>query len=212
MTSGGPASGEPLVPGVNLVPEELQHAAGSRNKLVMLGLTAAITVLIVGVASVGMLLIQQVLTKQADTIQTDIAQMDAQRTRLTVQKRSAIQLHNDTLQAMDILNKHIYWTRFFQQLEEVTTDTVQYRSVTADQAGRVTILASGTDFRSVARQLIAYQQDTAFIKDVSITSASVRQGAGAATAVDFTATLTLQTGAFFLSATTATTSSQTPSP
>lgn len=200
MTQGTPTTGEPPTPGVNLVPEELQSAAGSRNKLVMLGLTAAITVLVIGIVSVGLLLVQQMLTKKADAIKSDIAAMDSQRTKLTAQKRSAIQLHKDTLQAIDILNKHIYWTQFFKQLEAVTIDVVQYKSVTADRAGRVTILASGPDFRSVARQLIAYQQDAAFIKDVSITSASVRQGVGVESFVDFTATLTLQPGAVLLPA------------
>lgn len=210
MTAGSRDVGEPAVPGVNLVPEELQNAAGSKNKLVMIILTAAITLLLIGVASVGMLLVKQMLTKQANDIKQDIEQMSGQRKKLTAQKRDAIKLHEETLQAMDLLNKHIYWTQFFKQLEEVTVDTVAYRSVTADQAGRVTILATGADFRSVARQLIAYQNDAEFIKEASITSASMRQEAGASATVDFTATITLQPGAFYVPPTAST--ANTPSP
>lgn len=208
MTAGERDVGGPTIPGVNLVPEELQGAAGSKNKLIMLGLTAGITVLLIAVAWVSILLVQRILTKQADAIRDDIAQMDSQRKQLAAQKRSAIQLHKDTLQAIDLLKKHVYWTQFFKQLEEVTVDSVSYRSVTADQAGRVTVLATGADFRSVARQLVAFQRDTAFIKDVSITSATARQEAGAGAAVDFTATLTLQPGAFFLAATPSAAASQ----
>lgn len=191
---GGDADGS--IPSVNLVPEELQSSAGSKSKLITLGFIAGITIMLIAIASVGMMLVQNALHKQAVAIQDDIQRIDQNLKGLIDQKRKAQTLHQDTLRAIGLLEKHIYWTRFLAQLEAVTVDTVVFHNLTADQSGRVTVNASGKDFRSVARQLVAFQKDNTFIKEASITSASAKDDKGVMV-VDFTATLTLQDGVFY---------------
>ncbi len=184
------------IPGVNLVPEDLLASSAGQNRLVMLGFLALITVLLVGATYIILALFLDKMKAEAKTNTDEVQQMQRDLRDLKDQEKVAENLHTLTLQAQQLLTTHVYWTKFFVGLEKFTVDSVYYRSMTADRAGRLTLAATGKDFRSVARQLVAFQQASDFIKTVSITSAAVRS-AGTAQVVDFTATITLVDTAFY---------------
>ncbi len=197
----GPKMQEPGEPsgtflGVNLVPEEMMSSLGTRNRVAMLGLVALIAILIIATGYVGMSIYESRVNNEAQSNRGQIEQIDAQLRRLNETKQKAVAFHTGTQTVLSLLDKHIYWTKFLSGLEKYTVDTVFYRSVSADQAGTVTLTASTSDFRSVSRQLLALEQAKDFIKTVSITSASARTEEGA-TFVDFSASITLVDGVFY---------------
>lgn len=184
------------IPGVNLVPEDLLASSAGKNRLVMLGFLALITVLLVGATYIILSLFLDKMKEEAKINTDEVQQMQNDLRGLKDQERAAENLHTLTLQVQQLLTTHIYWTKFFAGLEKYTVDSVYYRSMSADRAGRLTLAATGKDFRSVARQLVAFEQATDFIKTVSVTSAAVRTS-GTTQVVDFSATITLLDTVFY---------------
>lgn len=184
------------VPGVNLVPEDLIVNTAGQNRLVMLGLFVLMTVLAVAATFLLLSLYLSRMKTEAQANTKDIQSMQSELQTMQATQKSAQSLHAMTLQVQQLLGTHIYWTKFLTGLEHNTVDTVYYRGLTADRAGRLTLLATGKDFRSVSRQLVAFQQATDFVKDVAISSASMRAD-GSSQVVDFTATITLADSVFY---------------
>jgi hypothetical protein len=101
---------------------------------------------------------------------------------------------NDIATVLDLLNKHVYWTNFFDLLEEYTLDNVYYTGFASSNNGALTLAATAPDYYSVAKQLKILQQEEAseFITDVDISSASASDSG-----VDFSISLTLNPGLFY---------------
>lgn len=184
------------MPGVNLVPEELVTGFGSYRHITTLAAVVLTTVALVGLAYVLLTFFERRIANEAARNQAAIAAIDQQLAVLGEAKAKAIVFHRTTLETLSLINKHIYWTKFFAGLEKYTVDAVYYRGFNADQAGRVTLAATGKDYRSVSRQLIAFTQAKDFVKNVRITSATLRQE-NEAPLIDFTVTLTLVDTVFF---------------
>lgn len=184
------------VPGVNLVPQDLLVATSTQSRLVVLGFITLITVLVLGAIYLVLSLVFTRMKNEAQDNTKQVTALQQQMASLQKEEKSAQQLHTQTLAVQQLLSTHIYWTKFFAGLEKYTVDTVYYRGMTADRAGRVTLAASTRDFRSVARQLVAFRGASDFVKDVTITSATTRTD-GNVEYVDFSATLTLDDDVFY---------------
>lgn len=182
--------------GVNLVPEEMMPGIEARNRPVVLGFIALATILLLATVYVGLSIYQRRTEDQSRENLERIAGLEQEITALSVVKNETLAYHDRLKSIAALLEQHYYWTKFLAGVEKYTIDTVYLRIVTADGAGRMTVSGSGKDFRSVARQLLAYRQADDFVQDVSITSASIRE-AEKAVFVDFTATITLVEDVFF---------------
>ena len=79
----------------------------------------------------------------------------------------------------ELLKKHVSWNEFLAKLEKETIPEVSYLNMAASLEGEMSISAFAQDYSSLARQITVFQ-NTAWIKDLSVTSASL---------VDKTATL-----------------------
>lgn len=176
--------------GVNLVPEEISGKGARRNYILMVGGVAGIALILIAIAYVGLVLYEGKVFKETDDNNSAIAALDAQLDQLTMAKRQAFHFHATTLQAVNLLDKHLYWTKFLSGLEQYTVDTVYFSSMNADQQGRVTLQGVGKDIRSVARQLLAFREATDFVVDAQITTAQVQEQE-TGTSVTFPVTLTL---------------------
>jgi len=94
----------------------------------------------------------------------------------------------------NLLNRHIYWTNFFNLLEKYTVEEVYYNGLTAGNNGALTLDAVGSSFDAIARQLKILQQPEAieFVTLAEITSAEFNdQG------VEFSITLILNPDLFY---------------
>lgn len=192
------ATGDDSVLEVNLVPSDLQSGTSGKNYLVRLAIVAVAALCAVAVVYLALSLYQARVTSQAQSNQAQIQQVEQRLSQLSAKQREAVAFHKSTLGAMNLLSRHLYWTKFFRLLEQYTLETVSFHGITADRSGRVTLSASAKSFRAVAEQLIVFEGADDFVQTVSITSASAQEGQAGQT-VEFSASLTLVDDVFYRS-------------
>lgn len=104
---------------------------------------------------------------EIDTIKTEMLQYD--------RERKEVEALIAGLSSMeDLLNRHVYWTRVFEQLQNYTIDDVYFTNFAASRDGTLRLSAIGRDYISVARQLVVFQNARNFVSKVEINSASAR--------------------------------------
>lgn len=78
------------------------------------------------------------------------------------------------LEAVDyLLSQHICWTDFFDGLEEITLKDVYYENINVDNNGNVSISAETNSFKTVAEQLLVFQNNEDLVETVKIDSADL---------------------------------------
>lgn len=71
----------------------------------------------------------------------------------------------------DILDNHVYWTRFFSWLEKNTLNTVKYAGFSGDLSGVYTLQATAPSYAEASWQVNAFSQ-SAMVKNVKVESAA----------------------------------------
>jgi len=82
-------------------------------------------------------------------------------------REEMVKTENKVVRAKNILDHHIYWTKFFALLEKYTINNVSYDNFRADTSGTITLSGSTKDLVSMARQMIAWQNAPDFIKSTN---------------------------------------------
>jgi hypothetical protein len=72
-----------------------------------------------------------------------------------------------------LLDKHIYWDKFFGNLESCTLPGVSYGEIVASDDGKIALSATAENYSQLAFQLKAFQIAKDFIKKVEINSGSL---------------------------------------
>jgi len=82
--------------------------------------------------------------------------------------------------AEEILNNHIYWTKFFSLLETYTVPRVYFEDFAADTAGLIRLEAKGKGLLDIAEQYIVFFEATDFVKEVTVSNVTkVQKGIAA---------------------------------
>lgn len=159
---------------INLIPTELSPTVDPRLRRRLVGLVLVVVVSVLTVVGlqqwVGWYEVQigaQVKATEDRIVELTTAIDGYERYRL---EGEALQAQIRTVETA--LSRHLYWTKIFQALEQHTIDDVYYTSFTASAEGNLTLTAIGIDYRSVARQLVAFQAAKDFVGSVTINSAS----------------------------------------
>ena len=86
--------------------------------------------------------------------------------------KSALEMQKYLGIIQQLLDNHLYWTKFFTFLEKYTISDVYYANFSMAGTEKLVISAVGKDYESVAKQLVNFQKAPDFIKNVSINNAS----------------------------------------
>lgn len=70
----------------------------------------------------------------------------------------------------EVLNNHLYWTKFFLLLEKYTLDSTYYPSFSASVSGKFSLPVSTKDYASALAQIAALKQASDFTKDIQVDS------------------------------------------
>lgn len=194
---------------VNLIPEEsIMQVTRPTRQLATVGIWALGAVLLSVLAIVGMTLYERTLSKQTAQIQEDIRAVETDIATFSKVRSNATTLAQRTDRIQTLLDRHVYWTQFFQKLEEHTVDEVSYGSFTGSLSGAFGLDATGADLASVTRQVYAFEAADNFISDVSVLSASLlgssndaTSGAPTAPRASFTLDIIIQPDVLYRSAT-----------
>jgi hypothetical protein len=73
----------------------------------------------------------------------------------------------------NLLNKHVYWTQFFEKLEENTLADVQFTGFAGSLGMPITLMATAPDYKTVSKQWIKLEDANDFVKNVEISGASM---------------------------------------
>jgi len=92
---------------------------------------------------------------------------------LEVRKESVLAFQNKLQTIADALDTHIYWTKFFDALEATTLPNVFYEGISATTNGSIILNASTDSLTSVGEQLLAFEEATDFVRNVTINNATV---------------------------------------
>ena len=159
---------------VNLIPEELaKHPElDLSKKLFVGGMVIFICILLVALVYLGITWYQLRITQQIKEIEIEIAEVNKQISQLETTKTAALDLQNRLNLIRQLLDRHVYWTKFFDLLEKYTISDVYYTNFSMVGNDRLSISAIGKDYNSVAQQLVAFQNAADFVKNVRIDSAS----------------------------------------
>jgi len=159
---------------VNLIPVELAHEPelDVKRRLFIGGLAIFVSAIIVVGIYLGMTWYQVRITYEIKQLEAKITALDADIERLDKDKKEALDLQERLALIRNLIDQHTYWTKFFELLEKNTVRDVYYTNFAMAGTDSVTIAAVGKDYRSVAEQLVAFEQAKDFIKDVRIDSAS----------------------------------------
>ncbi len=74
--------------------------------------------------------------------------------------------------AQDLLDKHIYWTNFFEFLEKNTLRDVYYSGISGNTDGVYTFDAKGNDFSSITEQVKVFRNNS-YVKEVSVNAGNI---------------------------------------
>lgn len=191
--------------GINLLPEELILKLKPQKKTIALVITGGVTALVVVLVYFGLVFYQSRLKGQSAKVIEEAGRVDQEIVSLRGFSQEALLAKTRVEAAKKLLNEHIYWTKFFEALGKHTISEVSYTSFSGDITGKISLNGVGQSYESVARQLVAFQKATDFIKTVEIRSASLGSSAGEertaallpAQGVNFTASLTLIPDIFY---------------
>jgi hypothetical protein len=159
---------------VNFIPAELsgRNEVPFARKLVISEILIFLSVLIVGGAFLGLIWYQVIVSQRVAVIEKEIVILQQSISNREKLKGEALRTQDYLELVSQLLDRHIYWTKFFDLLEKNTIDDVFYTNFSMVGQEKLVITAVGKDYYSVGRQLLAFQQAKDFIKNVSIDAAS----------------------------------------
>jgi hypothetical protein len=126
-------------------------------------------------------------------LQTQLEQQQKDVAKQEGAAREAAAYNGQVLAAMESLDAHVFWTKFFAFLEAKTRPAIKYMNFSGDsESGIVTLDAVGLTFHDVAEQIVAFKEDPMLL-DVRTASASAKVNEkGEVTGVAFTMVLKLK--------------------
>ena len=159
---------------VNLIPKDLvaKQQLELPKKMFISGLFVFIAILVVGTAYLGITWYQLNVDRQLDQLQAEIEDINDQIAQQEKFKLTAIDLQDRLKMVKELLNNHIYWTKFFELLEKHTIPEVYFTDFSMSGTERIALSAVGRDYESVAKQLIIFQNADDLVASVEINAAS----------------------------------------
>jgi len=198
---------------VNLIPEEAQEKEVPVSKILIL---VASVITAIGLVFGGWIWANyyyNTITVTIGKVDQEIADLQTQIAEYGDVQDKAESLQQQIENVELLLEKHVYWSEFFNQLEMYTNSDVYYKNMTADINGNITLAAVTDDYESVIRQLYVFREADDFVTDVTISNIARQESDDAPSAnqeteetevavnneeaVDFTVNLTINPSLFY---------------
>lgn len=101
-------------------------------------------------------------------IQGEMQLLEAESTFFLETRNEVASLETKAARVEEILNKHVYWTKFFTLLETYTARDVYFGDFTANTGGSIHLETTARDLTSIAKQIVAFKQADDFVKKVEV--------------------------------------------
>ena len=108
-------------------------------------------------------------SQKAIAIEEETNQLKRDIVKLTNESQDALSFKDKSAAFSDLLNNHVYWTRFFTWLESNTLNTVKYNGFGGNLSGSYTLDASAPSFAEASWQVKVLTNNDE-VKNVSVNS------------------------------------------
>lgn len=191
--------GEYSGPPVNLVPEYVSSQVYGQPWI----LTASVLVIVLAI----WVIISGITISHVNKVEAQVAQKQAELVQLQVViknfeagKDAADSLQKQFSAVEGLIDEHIYWLNFLDELEGKTIPDVYYVNVSSQQFNEVSLGAIAKNYAAAARQIRVFERSTDVIKEVSVNEVRVEVQPGSKLPVPivaFTVKLVLQPDVLF---------------
>lgn len=164
---------------VNLIPKDVLEQLNPQKKLLSLLLTILVVIGLTALIYYSLDWYQAKKVNEIQSLKDKLTVVEKKIKDLEAEKNEALNLQKRFLVAYQLTQRHIYWTRFFDRLEEYTIPQVYYTGFAGDVSGKLTLKAVATELRSLAKQIAVLKQASDFVQKVtvhSITAQTVSSG------------------------------------
>ncbi len=154
---------------ISLMPEKaiiIPRIIHSRNLLLI-----AAFIIVINIFTISWLYLDwhfEKIGNEVDRIEREMQSIEAQSMSFLSARDEIIALEDNASRTENILNDHIYWTKFFSLLEKYTTADVFFGDFSADTSGIIRLDSLCRDLISVARQFVVFSQAPDFVKEVDV--------------------------------------------
>ncbi len=156
---------------VNLVKDEIVILFDWNRHLFLMFLVLIFSGLFVFEIYLGLDYWEERENQRAAAIEAETNQIKLDIIELTNKSQDALSFKDKSAAFSDLLDNHIYWTRFFNWLEANTLNTVKYDGFTGDLSGVYSFDASAPSFAEASWQVKVFA-DKENVKSVSVNSVS----------------------------------------
>lgn len=188
---------------INLLGQDVGRSITLREQIIRLAMVAAGSIVLVGLVYGGLVLYSGTISSEIDDAQQKITELQTTITDLETKQADILATTKKIAAIRSLIDRHVYWSKFFHQLEQVTGPDVFFGpSFTGDLSGGVVLSARTGSFDAVATQYLFFQQAVkqgGFIRSFNITGAA-QQITKSGAEVTFTVTLVLVPEVFFKTA------------
>lgn len=188
---------------INLLGQDVGRSITLREQIIRLAMVAAGSIVLVGLVYGGLVLYSGTISSEINDAQQKITELQKTITDLETKQADILATTKKIAAIRSLIDRHVYWSKFFYQLEQVTGPDVFFGpSFTGDLSGGVVLSARTGSFDAVATQYLFFQQAVqrgGFIRSFNITGAA-QQATKSGDEVTFTVTLVLAPEVFFKTA------------
>lgn len=152
---------------VNLLPEGV-GLLSIKKLMTYFGLAVLVGIILLAVVSIGLIFYDQGIAKQIKQTDEQIVLLEDSFKDLKTKEDEALVWSNKVEAIGALLERHIYWSKFFPELEKVTIPDVYYTSIGATSDGYVILTASASSYTALARQYIVLQNNQEVFPEMQI--------------------------------------------
>jgi len=176
---------------VNLLPEGANLLPNKKLTTYFI-LAALLGIFILAVVYFGLIFYGRTVAQQNQEIDEQLQLVESSLKKYQDKEKEAATLSYSIEAVQAVLERHIYWSKFFSQLEKVTLADVYYQSVGIADNGLVNLSGSADSFTTVARQYLVFQENSDIFPEFVISSIS-----GSEEVVNFNVALTLAPSVYY---------------
>jgi len=153
--------------GVNLIPAG-SYLISTKRICLLLAVSFLSACLVLALALLAIALLKQNIRRAEEEIAAKLAESEKTYELLKAKEGEAIRWSKNVESVKNLLAKHVYWTKFFDELEKLTLPEVYYSSIEASLGGEISLTAAADTYTTVARQYLVFQRATESVKNFSI--------------------------------------------
>lgn len=156
---------------VNLVPDDLMDELNPKKKILLIVYFTIIFCLIVALMYTAIYIYKRTIINRVTDLNIQIEEVNKEISKISTVKKEVEQINNAINDVDSILDTHVYWSQFFEFLEENTISDVYYTSFNGTISGNIVLNAIGRNFKNVSQQIEVFKQADEYVKDVQVDSA-----------------------------------------